>query len=746
MKEEIYDITGMHCAACSSAIERVTRKLEGVEVSEVNLPMNRMRIVYDENLVDRDLIVKKISRAGFGADLRVEDEEKSEKREPLEKSDELKEKKIDLIFSILFGAILMFISMGQMMFPSLPFPDIISMKTHPVNFALIQMLLAIVVIFIGRHFFIGGFSSLFRLNPNMDSLVALSSTASFTYSLVMTFMMTDDPSLVHNLYFESSAVILALISLGKYLEFGSKEKTKEAITKLINLTPDKAILVTEAGELEVPTSDLKVGDTVLVKAGMKIPADGNVVRGGGSVNEAMITGESLPVFKDLGSEAVGGSLSVDGALYIQISRTGQDTTLAKIIKFVEDAQGRKAPISRTADKVAGVFVPIVIALSTLSALVWLFMGAEASFAIKIFTSILVIACPCAMGLATPTAIIVGTGIGAENGMLIRSGEALEFTHKVDVCVLDKTGTITEGHPKVTDLIADDKLLLMQMAYQLEKLSNHPIANAICEKYLAMGPAIDEELSEFNEVSGKGLNAVNADGDILYIGKPEYLMELGYSMGNMEEEIERLQGEGKTCMPVAVGNKLVGLIAVADTIKEDSEFAIKALKAQGVKTVMITGDNRAAAEHIGNIAGVDEVIADVMPTEKADYVKKYQEDGSIVMMVGDGINDAPALAQADVGCAIGSGSDIAIDSADIILIKDKLTDVSKLISLGRHTIRNIKQNLFWAFFYNVLAIPLAAGAFYPAFGILLSPMIGAVAMSASSIFVVTNALRLKTKKI
>lgn len=743
MREEIYDIGGMHCAACSSSIERVTRKIKGVEISEVNLPMNRMRIVYDENLVDKNIIISKIERAGFTAEIHTE-EEKPEKK--IDSTDELKKQKQSLILSIVLGSILMFISMGQMMLPNLPFPDIINMHTHPVNFAIIQMILAMWVMFLGRNFFTGGLGSLLRGNPNMDSLVALSSGASFIYSLVMTFMISDNHHLVHNLYYESAAVILALISLGKYLEFGSKEKTKEAITKLMNLTPDRAILVVDDKEKEVETSSLKVGDTVLVKAGMKIPADGIVIKGGGSVNEAMITGESLPVTKEEGVEVVGGSLSVDGALYINVTKVGGDTTLAKIIKFVEEAQGRKAPISRTADKVAGVFVPIVIVISIVSALTWLIFGADLPFAVNIFTSILVIACPCAMGLATPTAIIVGTGVGAANGILIRSGEALETGHKVDVCVLDKTGTITEGHPEVTDIVGEDKLFVMEVSYLLEKLSNHPIAKAICEKYLSMNTPKDAEFKDFSEISGKGLSATDSNNIKLHIGKPEYLRELGYSTEKYDFDINKFQREGKTCMPVAFGDVIIGVVAVSDIIKEDSAEAIKSIKSKGVKTVMITGDNQQAAEYIGKISGVDEVIANVMPTDKADYVKKYQQEGSTVMMVGDGINDAPALVQADVGVAIGSGSDIAIDSADIVLIKNKLSDVDKTISLGRHTIKNIKQNLFWAFFYNVLAIPLAAGLFYPAFKLLLTPMIGAIAMSLSSIFVVTNALRLKTKKL
>ena len=760
MKTEVYDIGGMHCAACSAAVERVTRKLEGVTQSDVNLPMNRLTISYDEKLCSPEKIILKIEKAGFTASLHVEKEESPEKNSNSTNSEEkkLKTEKASLIVSICFAALLLFISMGQMLFPSMPIPAIFSINSHPVNFAILQMLLAIPVLFLGKRFFTSGFTSLFHGNPNMDTLVAISSSASFIYSLVMTFLISDFPHSVHSLYFESSAVVVALVSVGKYLESSNKEKTKDAITKLMSLAPDTAILIItdNKGEQkiqkEVPAKNVKVDDIILVKTGSAIPLDGIVTDGQGTVNEAMLTGESMPIEKIIGSEVIGGSICSEGVLYIKVTRTGSDTTLSKIIKFVEDAQGKKAPISRVADKVAGVFVPIVISVALVAAIIWLLVGKDFSFALKIFTTILVIACPCAMGLATPTAIIVGTGLGANNGILIRSGEALEITHKVNVAIFDKTGTITQGKPSVTEIISENDELLLQTAYKIEKLSNHPLSKAICD--YARGKKILEEknetvydeITDFQNITGKGLTGKTKDDKIVLVGNESLMTENNLSIESFKNKLEELKEQGKTVVFVALENKVLGLIAMSDTIKDDSALAISKLKEMGIKTVLLTGDNKKAADFIGKIAGVDEVVAEVLPTQKADIVKKYQQAKNVVMMVGDGINDAPSLTQADVGCAIGNGSDIAIDSADIVLMKSTLMDVYKAIHLSKLTIRNIKQNLFWAFCYNVLGIPIAAGVLYPAFNMLLSPMIGGLAMSLSSLFVVTNALRLKTKKI
>ena len=787
MAEEIYEIGGMHCAACSSAVERVTKKLPGVERSEVNLPMNRLTIVYDEALCTPEMIIAKVEKAGFTAKLK-EDAGKQAGNgslgqmtadEEAKAGKQLRREKLSLITSAIFAGVLLVVSMGHMLIQGFPLPDIIAPDTHPVNFALVQLLLTIPVLILGKKFFIGGFRSLLHRNPNMDTLVAVSATASFLYSLVMTFLITDQPHLVHSLYYESAAVVVALVSVGKYMEASNKEKTKEAITRLMALAPENAILVDENGQWEVPLSMIKVGDTVLVKPGARVPLDGVVKSGSGSVNEAMLTGESLPVEKCEGSEVIGGSVSVDGALYIEVTRVGEDTTLAKIIRFVEEAQGRKAPIAKIADKVAGVFVPVVMMIALAAGVFWMVfgpgLGVEGdvfSFALKIFTSVLVIACPCALGLATPTAIIVGTGLGASKGILIRSGEALEQTHKVQVVILDKTGTVTEGKPVVTNLIAEDEELLLRTAYLLESLSEHPLATAVCEAARERGIVAptgalenlcgdsgkkqiepgsggvgdNHPVNGFQNISGRGLAAVDGESLTLLAGNAALLEENGVSIAQYRVAAERLQAQGKTLVYVARGRQALGVIGIADTIKPDAKEAIAELKRIGVRTVLLTGDNRAAAEFIGAEAGVDEVIAEVLPTQKAEVVQDYQSKGNCVMMVGDGINDAPALVQADVGCAIGNGSDIAIDSAKIVLMKSELMDVVRAIRLSRLTIRNIEQNLFWAFCYNVLGIPVAAGVLYPAFGLLLSPMIGGLAMSLSSLFVVTNALRLKTKKL
>lgn len=739
MKEEIYLIEGMHCAACSSSVERVTRKLPGVEESNVNLPLNRLTIRYDETQTSSEDIIAKIKKAGFSATLKTEEKQKTETPE----EDKGKEEKISLILSIIFAGLLLIFSMGQMLFPTLPMPDIISMETHPMNFALVQLLLTIPVLILGRSFFINGFSSLFHLNPNMDSLVALSSTASFIFSIVQTFLIEDNIHAVHNLYFESSAVVVALVSVGKYLEERNKEKTKSAITSLMSLAPDTAILVDENGQWEVPVSMIKSGDTILVRHGEKIPLDGIITDGNGTADESMLTGESLPVEKEKGSRVIGGSLCTGGAFYVRVTHTGKDTTLAKIIKFVEDAQNKKAPIAGTADKVAGIFVPCLIAVGLIAGIIWFIIKGDISFALKIFTSVLVIGCPCAMGLATPTAIIVGTGLGASKGILIRNGEALETTHKADVVIFDKTGTVTEGKMAVTDVLSHDKNRLMSYAYSLEKLSQHPISKAICHK------ANEEEIRsfevfDFESITGFGIKGKINNNEIT-VGNLRMTEEKGIDTLSFKEEITSLQKSGKTLVFVSENDKLLGIIAVADTIKKDAFSALSKLKKAGLKTVLLTGDNKKTADYIGKELGFDEIVAEVLPTEKADVVKKYQNDGKIVLMVGDGINDAPALTQADIGCAIGSGSDIAIDSAEIVLMKNDITDVVKAIRLSRFTIKNIKENLFWAFCYNTLAIPVAAGVLYPAFGLLLSPMIGAVAMSLSSLFVVTNALRLKTKE-
>ena len=732
MREETYDISGMHCAACSASVERVTRKLPGVERSDVNLTTEKMTIRYDETKVTPEQIVAKVEKAGFGCTPHAEKKEAAEQALQDAEAAELRHKQWELITAGVFSLVLLYVSMGQMLpfgLPALPLPDLFSMHTHPVNFAILQLLLTIPVLYCGRHFFTSGFKALVHGNPNMDSLVAIGSACSFAYSVVMTFLISDDPhAYVHNLYYESAAVVLTLVSLGKFLESRNMQKTKGAITALMRLSTDTAILADSGNE--VPTKSLKNGDVVLVKPGARVPADGMVTQGESSVNEAMLTGESLPVEKTAGSEVIGGSVNLNGALYVQVTRTGEDTTLARIIRFVEDAQGKKAPISKTADKVAGVFVPVVMGIAVLAAVAWAIAGQPFAFVLRVFTSVLVIACPCALGLATPTAIMVGTGLGARHGILIRSGEILEITHSVDTVVLDKTGTVTRGEPAVTSVVpyqcGGDTLLTIAAA--VESVSAHPLAAAITAYASSQGLGALPKLESFENLSGKGLRAV-LNGETVLGGNRRLLEEAGVDVTPLLKEAERLSNQGQTPMFFAKGGVLLGLISVADSLKETSAAAIARMKELGIRTVLLTGDNHAAADHIGRLVGVDQVVAEVLPEEKAGVIQRLQAEGRKVMMVGDGINDAPALTQAEVGCAIGSGSDIAIESADIVLMRDDLQDVPRALRLSALTLRDIKQNLFWAFCYNTIGRPL------------LSPMSAGAAMSLSSVCVVGNALRL-----
>ena len=750
MREEKYDISGMHCAACSASVEKVTRRLPGVERSDVNLTTGIMTICYDESQVQPEQIVAKVEKAGFGAALH-QDHPAPAAAQSAEDAEAaaLRQKKTELIVAAVFSVALLYVSMGQMLpfgLPALPLPDIFSMHTHPVNFAILQLILAVPVLYCGRNFFLGGFKSLFHGNPNMDSLVAIGSGCSFAYSLVMTFLISDAPqTYVHNLYYESSAVVLTLVSLGKFLESRNMQKTKGAITALMQLAPDTAILA-DTG-LEVPTASLKVGDTVLVKPGARIPADGSVTEGESSVNEAMLTGESMPVEKDPGSEVIGGSVNQNGVLYVRVTRTGDDTTLSRIIRFVEDAQGKKAPISKTADKVAGVFVPTVITIALLAAVAWAIAGEPFSFVLRVFTSVLVIACPCALGLATPTAIMVGTGLGARHGILIRSGEILEITHSVDTVVLDKTGTVTQGTPAVTEIVPweTSEEALLNTTAAVEAVSSHPLADAITACARERGIQLQARPESFENLSGRGLKAT-LEGKTVLAGNRRLLQEHGVDPAPLQDRAEALSAQGQTPMYFALDGRLLGLISVADPVKETSADAIRRMKESGIHTVLLTGDNRAAAEHIGALVGVDEVIAEVLPEEKAGVVEKLQAQGRTVMMVGDGINDAPALTAATVGCAIGSGSDIAIESADIVLMRSDLQDVPRALRLSALTLRDIKQNLFWAFCYNTIGIPIAAGLLYLFGGPLLSPMFAGAAMSLSSVCVVGNALRLGRAKL
>ena len=775
MIEEIYLIEGMSCAACSSAVERVTRKLEGVERSDVNLTTNRMIIYYDETKVARDDIMAKVKKAGFGIKPyeEVKPLEKNADKETASKingkvtenvydkeEENLRKHKKNLISAAVFTVLLLYISMGPMLIEGLLVPAIIDMHKQPSNYALTQLLLTIPVLWFGRRFFTNGFKALFHMNPNMDSLVAIGSGASFVYSIVMTYMIPIDSHYVHNLYFESAAVVITLIMFGKYLEGVSKVKTKGAIRKLMELSPDEAFL--EDGT-KVATDSLKVDDVVMVKPGAKIPLDGVVIKGNSGVDEAMITGESIPVEKSEGDNVIGGSININGVLYVRITRVGEDTTLAKIIKFVEDAQGKKAPISKLADKVAGIFVPVVILIAIVAAVVWFALGKDVTFVLKIFTSVLVIACPCSLGLATPTAIMVGTGLGASNGILIRNGEILEIAHKVDTVVLDKTGTITEGKPSVREVFVDgisnDELI--RIAGMVENVSEHPLAKAIVEKMNEIKSkactlnGLEYEVADFVNYSGMGIaanvKAVNHQSESVMnkvvVGNKRLLEKLNINMTDaFEANGKNYESQGQTPLYVAIDGQLKGIISVADTVKESSKEAIALMKKAGLQVVMLTGDNKGAANAIGDQVGCDEIVSEVLPEDKAGIIAKLQSQGRKVMMVGDGINDAPALTQADVGCAIGNGSDIAIEAGDIVLMKSDLLDVPAAIRLSRLTIANVKENLFWAFLYNSIGLPIAAGVLYSVNGLLLNPMLGGLAMSLSSVCVVTNALRLKTKKL
>lgn len=746
MKQECYDITGMTCASCSAAVERVTRKMDGVEESNVNLATNKMTITYDEKKVSQDDIIQRVEKAGFGAQLEQIKEKEQEKEEKLEQEEAQHKIRRRVIGSILFAVPLLYISMGHMLPFKLPLPDILSMETHPLNYALAQLILTVIVLIFGRKFYIVGFKTLFHGHPNMDSLVAIGTGSAFLYSLVMTVRIPSDTHAVHSLYYESAAVVVTLVMLGKYFESKSKGKTSEAIRKLMELAPDTAVRLRNGKEEEIPVEQVRKGDILFIRPGNKIPLDGIVVKGVSSVDESMLTGESIPVEKEMGAEVIGGSMNYNGALEIEVTHTGNDTTLAKIIKLMEDAQGRKAPISKMADVVAGYFVPAVLIIAIVAAVLWAVTGHPIGFVLKIFVSVLVIACPCALGLATPTAIMVGTGLGASHGILIKSGEALETTHKVQAVVLDKTGTVTEGKPKVVQVLSKrlSKEELLWMAGACEVPSEHPLGKAIVEAAREQ----KEELpscDEFSSITGQGIHA-KLEGKEFWIGNGKLLKEQNFSAEEFEKEAEEIAAKGQTPMFVVMDGQMEGIISVADTLKETSRDAIDQMKKAGMKVYMLTGDNRRTAEYIGQQVHADEVIAEVLPQDKAAVVQKLQEEGNIVLMVGDGINDAPALAQADIGVAIGSGSDIAMESSDIVLMRSDLEDVYRAVKLSRATIRNIKENLFWAFAFNSCGIPVAAGLLYAFGGPLLNPMIAGLAMSFSSVFVVSNALRLRRLKL
>ena len=739
MRDYTFKVEGMSCSACANRVERITKKIDGVESANVNFATEKLTVRVDAEKVRYSDIKLAVDKAGFKL-IKEEDQIK----EVSKKKDESKILLNRFIFSLIFTVPLLIISMGHMV--GMPLPSIIDPMKNPLNFALIQLVLTIPVMVAGYKFYKIGYKNLFKLSPNMDSLIAIGTSAAVAYGLFAIYkILNGETHYAMHLYFESAVVILTLITLGKYLEAVSKGKTSEAIKKLMGLAPKTATIIKNGKEVSIPIEEVIVGDIILVKPGEKLPVDGEIIEGSTSIDESMLTGESIPVEKNIGSTVIGASINKAGFIKYKATKVGKDTALAQIVKLVEEAQGTKAPIAKMADIIAAYFVPTVMALSIIAAVGWLIAGESTVFALTIFISVLVIACPCALGLATPTAIMVGTGKGAENGVLIKGGEALETTYKIDTIVFDKTGTITEGKPKVTDIICngikEEEVLVL--AASAEKGSEHPLGEAIVRE--AEDRSLEfKSLEHFKAVPGHGIE-VTIEGKDILLGNKKLMIENNINIESLHVESDRLATEGKTPMYIAINNKLSGIIAVADTVKENSKAAIEELKKMNVNVAMITGDNKKTAEAIAKSVGIDIVLAEVLPEDKANEVKKLQGQNRKVAMVGDGINDAPALVQADVGIAIGSGTDVAIESADIVLMKSDLKDVVTAIRLSKATIKNIKENLFWAFGYNVLGIPVAMGVLHIFGGPLLNPMIAAAAMSFSSVSVLLNALRLKKFK-
>lgn len=739
-------VSGMTCAACAKTIEKAVGKLEGVESGAVNFATEKATIQYDPARIRLSEIKDAIAKAGYKAlDAQVGSKTDEDR---LRKQKEIRTLWTKFIVSGVFSIPLLYIAMVPMIsFVNLPFPGGLDPMQYPLVYALVELFLVIPVLIAGNKFYSVGFRAIIHRSPNMDSLIAMGTSAAVLYSIYSTFRIAEGEfGHVEDLYFETAGVIITLILLGKSLEAVSKGKTSEAIKKLMGLAPKTAIVIQDGKEILMPIEEVEVGDILLVKPGEKIPVDGEVLEGSSSVDESMLTGESIPVEKKAGDKVIGASINKNGLLKFKATKVGSDTALAQIVKLVEDAQGSKAPIAQMADIVSGYFVPIVFAIAIISALAWYISGQGEVFALTIFISVLVIACPCALGLATPTAIMVGTGKGAENGVLIKGGEALESTHKIKTIVFDKTGTITEGRPEVTDVIITeliDREKLLQIAASAEKGSEHPLGEAIVRGAEKENLSIIK-IDRFNNIPGHGIE-VELDGKTVYLGNRKLMLNKEVDLTSLESESDRLASEGKTPMYISFGNQLAGIIAVADIVKESSAAAIKKLHQMGIEVAMITGDNRRTAEAIAKEVGIDRVLAEVLPEDKANEVKKLQAEGKKVAMVGDGINDAPALAQADIGIAIGSGTDVAMESADIVLMRSDLMDVPTAIQLSKSTIRNIKQNLFWAFAYNIAGIPVAAGILYALGGPRLNPILAAAAMSLSSVSVLTNALRLKRFK-
>ena len=744
-KQKEYIIEGMSCASCAMTIENAVSKIPGVDKASVNLATEIMTVEANDS-VTPEAIAKVVDGVGYsarprGKSVEEELEEKNEKKEA-----HLREMKRNVTISAIFAVPLLFIAMADMV--GIPMPAFLSPMQSPVSYALIQLALVLPIIWLGRRFFVDGFKALSKGHPNMDSLVALGTSAAFLYSLYGTYHVLEGHAhFAMNLYYESAGVILTLITLGKYFEAVSKGKTSMAIQTLVGLAPKMATVLRDGQEVEVPVEEVQVGDLIRVKPGEKVPVDGVVTEGNSTVDESMLTGESIPVSKAVGDEVIGASLNKTGSFILKATKIGKDTALSQIIQLVEQAQGSKAPIAKLADKVSGVFVPIVIVLALVSGLAWYFLGQESwVFALTITISVLVIACPCALGLATPTAIMVGTGKGAENGILLKSGEALEEANHVNMVVFDKTGTITNGTPVVTDVVTADSTdadALIRLAASLEVASEHPLGEAIVAKAKEQGAAF-EEVTNFEAIPGFGIKG-HVGETLVFLGNEKWMRENGLANVEMNDKANHFAEQGKTPLYIGYNDAVQGLIVVADTVKESSARAIQTLHEMGIQVAMMTGDHERTAQAIAAEVGIDRVFSEVLPQDKANYVSKLQEEGYIVAMVGDGINDAPALAQAQVGIAIGTGTDVAIESADAVLMKSDLMDVPAMLKLSRATIRNIKENLFWAFAYNVIGIPFAMGVLHLFGGPLLNPMIAGAAMSFSSVSVVLNALRLKRWK-
>jgi Cu+-exporting ATPase len=742
-REVIIPIGGMTCASCAKAVEKAVGRIDGVILSSVNIATEKLTAKYDPEVTRLSEIKSSIKKAGYEP---LDIEEKTEMdMENERKNKETRDLRLRLIVSAIFTVPLLIVSMGHMV--GLKLPSIISPHENPMNFALVQLLLSIPVVASGYKFYTRGFKSLFKLSPNMDSLVAIGTGSAILYGLFSIYQISiGNMEYASDLYFESAATIITLISLGKYLEALAKGKTSEAIKKLMGLAPKTATVLQNGKEIEIPIEEVEVEDIILVKPGEKVPVDGVVTEGLTSVDESMLTGESIPVEKKIGDSVVGASINKNGLIKFKATKVGKDTALSQIIKLVEEAQGEKAPIAKLADVISGYFVPIVITVAVISGLAWYISGQSVIFSLTMFISVLVIACPCALGLATPTAIMVGTGKGAENGILIKGGEALETVHKIDTIVFDKTGTITEGKPKLTDIIPMDGISeeeILKLAASAEKGSEHPLGEAIVKSAEDRGIDI-KKVDSFEAIPGHGIKA-GMDGADILLGNKKLMKDNGIDLLDLEKISNELADAGKTPMYIAKDNNILGIVGVADIVKQSSKKAILKLHSMGIEVAMITGDNKSTAMAISKEVGIDRTLSEVLPQDKANEIKKLQKESKKVAMVGDGINDAPALAQADIGIAIGSGTDVAIESADIVLMKSDLMDVSTAIELSQKTIKNIKENLFWAFGYNIIGIPIAAGLLYIPFGIKLNPMISAAAMSLSSVSVVTNALRLKRFK-